>query len=166
MRHTHAGFLLIEVMLVIALIIVIISLAMPQMSFLKKQITTSEIDKFASLCLSLRQCALVTGKDQELRFDVNKGTYSAHGQTHALASGVSFGFLKGMKGPPSKPDRALTQPVTFVDGKIVFFAQGSMSSGAVYFVDAAHTFCYALTSGSAQMPLMKKYEYQQRWIQQ
>lgn len=163
MRH-NAGFLLIEVVLVVALILIIVTLAMPQMSFLTKQIVHSEIEKLASVCFFLRQCALVTNQEQTLMFNHHKGTYSSGEYTYSLAAGVRFGFLPNSYGPPSNPQHLISQAVTFKNGKITFYADGTISSGTVYMIDAKDTYFYALTTPSAQMPCIRKYEYEQRWV--
>jgi Tfp pilus assembly protein FimT len=162
----NAGFLLIEVVVVIALVIIIVTLAMPQMSFLNKQIIRSEIEKLASVCLFLRQSALVTHRDQTLVFNQMHSSYSSEQASYTLASGVKFGFLHNSYGPPSNPSNLINQAVTFKREKIVFYADGTISSGTIYLIDATQNYFYALTTPSGQLPCIRKYEYQhsgQRW---
>jgi type II secretory pathway pseudopilin PulG len=163
MRHSR-GFLLIELMLVVALIIIIVTLAMPQMSFLTKQLVHSEIEKLATVCYFLRQSALVKHQDQTLVFNQQNGTYSSGDNTYTLAKGVRFGFLPDTYGPPSSPIHRIAKAVTFDKGKITFYADGSISSGTVYLIDSNNNYFYALTTPSAQMAYVRKYEYQQRWV--
>lgn len=163
MRH-GAGFSLIELVLVIALIIIIVTLAMPQMSFLNKQIVASEVEKLATVCLYLRQLALVTQRNQTLMIDQLTNTYRSEECTYALSSGVRFGFLPNTYGPPSNPQSLIVKGVTFSNEKIVFHADGSISSGTLYLVDSLATYFYALTTPSGQAPCIRQYEYQQRWV--
>lgn len=164
-RQCTRGFLLIEVAVVVALVIVVIMLAVPHMSFLKKQIVYSEVEKLATVCLFLRQQALVTQHEQTLLFDQNNHTYASQDCIYRLCSGVRFGFLPKMYGPPSSPKSLIHQAITFHNQKISFYADGTMSSGTIYIVDAAGASCYAVTIPTGQVPFIRKYEYQQGWIQ-
>lgn len=168
MRHNNYvtnGFLLVEISIVLSLLIIVIMLAMPHMSFLKKQIVYSEIEKIATVCLFLRQQALVTHQEQQLLFDQKSGNYSSNNCIYSLAPGIRFGVLSRLYGPPSNPTSLIEQPITFHNKKILFHPDGTISSGTIYLVDTSQNCCYALTIPSAQIPFIRKYEYQQQWVQ-
>ncbi len=163
MQHKE-GYLLLEVLIVVSLLVAIVMLALPQMKFLNKQLVFSEVHKIASICLFLRQLALVTHQNQELLFNSSTGVYHSANRTYSFASGIRLGFLPNMQGPPSKPHHTINQAITFKNNKISFFADGTISSGALYLVDSSGTYCYALTTPSAQAPFIRIYEYiQQGW---
>lgn len=160
----NAGFLLVEVALVLALILVIITLATPQFLFLKRQIVHSEIKKLIAECLYQRMCAMATHQELVVQFDPVKSRYGTKERMQSLASGVKFGFLPALLGPPSQPTRPIDKAISFVNNRINFYADGSMSSGTVYFLDRDNSSCYALTIPSGQAPYIRHYEYQNRWV--
>lgn len=58
MIHTKSGFTLIELMIVIALFLLIVTLGMIQFSFLDNTIVHAEVDKLAATCSYLQQKAI------------------------------------------------------------------------------------------------------------
>ena len=105
-----------------------------------------------------------TGKVVYVGIDVHKKTYTCNGQDFSVCPGIEFGILPFTQGPPSKPQTLITQPISFKDQKITFFPDGTMNSGTLYCTDVSKNFCYALTIPSAQVPVMRVYELQDKWV--
>ncbi len=158
------GFFLMEFLIVITLIMVIIGLALPSLSFLNNTVLKSEVEKLAMVCYYLRQYALATHKEQKLTFNQARQSYTVDSSTYSLSNNIRFGFLPECYGPPSQPLHKINQAITFVHDKIQFFPDGSMSSGTIYLIDATKQYAYAITIPSAQLPYIRKYEYQNRWV--
>ncbi len=158
-----AGFLLLEVALVLALILIVVTLATPQFIFLKRQIARTEVQKLIAECFYLRNCAMATHQDLTLTFDCAQGCYATKYKNQKLTQGLHFGFLPTLHGPPSNPTRLIEKAITFVNNTITFYADGTISSGTIYFLDAENSRCSALTIPSGQVPFIRHYEYQDRW---
>lgn len=159
-----SGFLLLEVALVLGLILIVITLATPQFRFLKKQALRSEVQKLMAECFYLRSCALATHQDLVLTCNPRENSYKTKNKTSYLEQGIRFGFLPSLKGPPSNPKQFLTQAITFLNNTIKFHADGTMSSGTVYFLDSENSFCGALTIPSGQLPFIRQYEFHDHWV--
>jgi len=159
-----AGFLVVEVALVLALILVIITLATPQFLFLKRQMVHSEIQKLIAEFFYHRAYAMATHQDLMLTVDPGRGTYGTQERMLSLASGVQFGFLPQLLGPPSQPTRLIDKAVSFLHNRINFYADGTMSSGTIYLLDSQNRRCYAVTIPAGQAPFIRSYEYQDRWV--
>lgn len=159
-----AGFLLVEVALVLALILVIITLATPQFLFLQKQIVQSEMQKLIAEFFYHRAYAMATHQDLMITVDPVQGTYGTKERMQSLGHGVQFGFLHQLLGPPSQPTRLIDKAITFLNNRINFYADGTMSSGTIYMLDSQKRRCYAITIPAGQAPFIRSYEYQDRWV--
>ena len=159
------GFSLIEMMIVIALIMLIASMAMINTHYLNKTVVHTEIDLLYNTCCYLQHMAMATNQEQELRFDIEKQSYNFEGQEYILPAIARFGILAHVKGPPSSPQHFLSTPVTFSHQKIIFHPDGIISSGIVYMIDAHNNDIYALSSGIANVSFLRKYRYDGKWHQ-
>lgn len=158
------GFFFMEFLVVLALIIIIIALAIPNLSLLTHAVLKSEVDKLTLFCYYLRQCALATNTEQKLIFNKINNSYTIQTVTHSFSKALQFGFLPNCYGPPSQPLYKINYPITFPHDMIRFFPDGSMSSGTIYLIDATKQNGYAITIPSAQFPHIRKYVYQDRWV--
>jgi len=158
-----SGFTLIELMISLALCALVVSLTIVNVGFLNRGLVRSEVDKLYAACMYLQQCALTTGQEHELSFDQNKNSYNFAGKTEKLRNPVVFGFIPGVKGPPSSPSKKIKKPITFKGKKIVFSPMGTISSGTVYLADGDKKILYALSNGIAHISHLRKYSYTSKW---
>ncbi len=162
-KSSNWGFSLIEVMIVLALIALIMALVGANYSFLNRILVRSEVEKLCVICRYLQNGAVVKNTQQALAFDAANNTYAYNNQHHKLSAQVTFGFLPGTKGPPSSPQAAIKNPITFPKGKITFHPDGIISSGTVYLIDSSQQFMYALSSPISQVSYLRKYQYNKGW---
>lgn len=160
----YAGFLLIEVALVLMLILISITLALPQFTCLKRSMVHCEIKKLIAECFYQRLCAIASHKELSIQFDCVQNCYTTSTKK-TFFQAVRMESLPGLKGPPSQPKKAIDNPITFNNSKIVFYPDGTMSSGTIYFVDTSKTSCYALTIATGQAPFLRHYEFASSWVQ-
>jgi prepilin-type N-terminal cleavage/methylation domain-containing protein len=158
------GYTLIEMALVLALLAFLMMLVLPQSKFSRNMNVRAELETMHTLITSLHYRALATAQDQELFLDPEHHCYSYNKTIHALGSGVTFGFLPGTQGPPSKPLHPVTQPLSFVHQKIICSAQGTLSSGVLYLTDAHKECMYALTIPVGEVAGIKKYRFDNQWV--
>lgn len=161
--NSNSGFSLIEMMVVIALIMLIVNLAHINTNYLQKAVVHTELDVLYNTCCYLQHVAMATNQKQELLFDVVGQSYMHGEQKHALPHVVQFGILPNVKGPPSLPMHFLTMPITFSHQKIIFYPDGIISAGIIYFIDENQQDIYALSSGIAHTSFLRKYRYDGKW---
>lgn len=153
------GFLLIELIVVMSLILLISTLAIPSVWFLKRQAVCSEIEKLHLAFSYMQQLSQVNGTDSYLNFDIKNNCYSFDNHLTKLSQGVEFGFINGAKGPPSSPSKIINSPITFTNNKVTFYANGQIQPGTAYLVDSKRQFMYALSVPISQISFIRKYSY-------
>lgn len=163
-NNLSIGYSLIEVIITMALFVLITYLLVANVSFLHRSIVRSEADKLYMICRYLQRCAMAANKKQELIFNEAKQEYKFNSVVYRLPSKVKFGFLVGIKGPPSSPKRLISKPITFKSNTIVFYPDGIISSGAVYLTDYDREYLYSISSSVAQVSYIRKYTYNNKWI--
>lgn len=159
----HPGFLVFQAGIFLCLLLAILSIAVPRFIFLQRRAPYYEAQKFRQFCWYVRQNALATGKDCVVSIDSKTGAYSYAGRCEKFSSGVTFGTIPGVLGPPSNPTRPLVKPVTFKNETITLYADGIVESGTVYITDSDHTVLYAVSSGVGHTSLLRLYKYQGSW---
>ena len=158
------GITLLELIIALALILCIATTMFYYGSIAKRLFVRAEIEKLYALSLYVQRRAQIENVEHALFFDDSNQSYRAVGQSEKLADGVIFGFYAGVQGPPSQPTALIKKPITFVDKKIIFYPDGTISSGTVYITDEARSCLYALTSGIAQVAHLRRYRYEsEKW---
>jgi prepilin-type N-terminal cleavage/methylation domain-containing protein len=159
-QERATGFSLIELMIVIAIAMMLISLTTINARFLNRAVIISEINLLHAACSYLQQTAMATNQAQELIVDVAANSYSMNGQIHKLPAQIKFGIIEA-KGPPSSPHTILHEPITFANNTITFSSDGIISSGTLYLTDS-HVL-YALSSAVGHVSFLRKYRYDGKW---
>ncbi len=70
-----SGFMLFELIICLAIVVIIIGLAAGNLSFLNRHLVATETEKLYAACLYMQRLAMVKGKEQELLFDAKAQTY-------------------------------------------------------------------------------------------
>ncbi len=153
------GFTLVELSVVLALCMLVGTLAMINFSWLDRVAVRTELDTLYATCHYLQQRARATNTPQELLFNPGTNSYSYSTAQFSLPHTVQFGVLPGIMGPPATPTHAITQPITFVGNKILFYPEGIIQAGAIYLKDTKNRVQYALSSGVSTVSYLRKYQY-------
>lgn len=157
------GFTLIEIIIVLALISIIVCLSMINIQSFNGLTVRIEIEKLYATCFYLQQKALSSQTKQVLKFDLHKGAYTYDNHYEELSSKVIYGFIDGVKGPPSSPQEVIGKKSSFDNDQIVFYPDGIIQSGALYLTDVNKKTLYALTSGVGKISFLRKYRYDGSW---
>lgn len=159
----NKGFSLIELLVVLCVVAVLVSLSVINMRYLNRAAITTNIDVLYNACYCLQKTAMATNTIQMLTLDGMHHYYECNGAKHALPSMMRFGILPHVKGPPSAPLSFLSSAITFVDRKIRFYPDGTMSAGIIYITDVDKSMIYALSCGVSSVSVLRKYRYDGKW---
>lgn len=162
MKH-NKGFTLIEIVIVLALVSIIVSLSMLNVQSFNTLTVRIEIEKLYATCFYLQQKALSSQTKQILKFDLHKGAYIYDNHYEQLSPRVIYGFIDGVKGPPSSPQELISKKSSFDNDQIVFYPDGVIQAGALYLTDVNKKTLYALTSGVGHISFLRKYRYDGSW---
>jgi Tfp pilus assembly protein FimT len=169
------AFSLIETVLIVSIIVILLFISLPKLSFVNRFVLQNETEKLFSVFSFLQQRAIASNREQLLFFDINHNAYSYAGKSdkkivYALPDVIKFGFLQDVQGPPSKPSKKINTAITFKKDKsdtrvVQFFSDGTISSGTIYLVDNNQTYLYAVTIAVSQVSFMRLYRYDSgRWV--
>lgn len=159
-----SGFTLIELIIAITLISIIATLTLMNASFVHRFAVRSEVEKFASTCRYLQQLAMSTNREQHLTFDLQNNSYAYNGTVVKLSSRVQFGIgNRPISGPPSAPTKPITHAITYAQQAIVFYPDGIIQSGIVYFSDTSSKYVYAVSTPVSQISFVRTYVYDGTW---
>ncbi len=122
-----------------------------------------ELNTLALAISYMRQTSITSHDKQQIIFDLNNHSYSYCGIKHPLRNNVQFGYISGIKGPPSSPIHELKSAVTFPHKSLVVTHLGVSSSGTIYLTDKAHTCTYALSVPVGCSEVLKKYRWENGW---
>lgn len=121
-----------------------------------------EIDRLYAAMLFMQRKAIIEQKPCMLVFNRIKQGYVAD-VFHSFSSGVRFGAAQGVCGPPSKPDKAIKDPVVWPGGVVTFYPDGTIAAGAVYLTDASGRCTYAITCDASETSHVRRYRYDAKW---
>ncbi|MGE0206388.1 MAG: Tfp pilus assembly protein FimT/FimU [Candidatus Babeliales bacterium] len=165
MRSQEQGSLLLNIALVLSILLVLMSIAIPRLPFMQRMVLRLELEKMHSFFHYMQQRALALHEDLTITFDPIHNRYYADTYKESLAPGVQFGVLLGSSGPPSKPSGQILSPITFKNNKAVFYKDGTIAAGTVYITDHSKHYLYALSSPVSQISYLRMYSYaRNRWI--
>lgn len=159
MLHKQRGSLIINLGIALALILFLLSMSLPSISFMRRFLLHTELEKLYNIFYYLQQRAIATNQDHLLHFDIQNNRFYTDILSEQLPSGLRFDFLPGAHGPPSSPTKPITSPITFKKNRVVFYADGTITAGTIYLVDHDHNSMYALTSPISQISFVRIYHY-------
>jgi len=168
------GFSLIELLVTMAIMVIIVSIAIPRVIPLQKYYIIHELEKLTVTFKYLQQKALASNNTQILTFDVKNQSYTfpAPGgklSTYKLPNGILFGTLKNILGPPAKPTHTIQDVITFKKDQkdhdspvfqATFFTNGQISPGAAYLIDSDEKVMGAFTCAVSQVSYIRVYVYE------
>jgi type II secretory pathway pseudopilin PulG len=164
MNKKSQGYLLIEVCICIVLILILSTIAVPSLRFLNQQILNSDLEKLNMTFAFMQQDAVSSNKNETLIFNDNK-SYSFLNYKEKLSNNIEFGLLPKIKGPPSSPNKVVTNPISFTNNKVIFYSNGQIQPGTVYLTDKFKEYQYALTVPISQVSFIRKYKNENgKWI--
>lgn len=165
MKNLSPAFTLIEISIVLALLMLIMTISLPGIWFLKQQTVACELEKLNMAFAYLQQAAITSNKNLNLKFDLSTNSYSYENYHEKLSKKIIFGTISGVKGSPSTITQTISNPITFTNNQVTFYANGKIQPGSVYLVDSAKQFMFALTIPVSQVSFIRKYKYQDnKWI--
>lgn len=157
------GYFLIEISICLVLIIIISSLALPNLNFLNQELIVTELEKLHMTFTYLQQVAVSSNKKQELKIFPPKA-YSYGDHTEQLSSNIEFGLNGHTQGPPSSQDKEVNS-VTFKNSAVNFYPDGKIQPGTIYLTDRSKTYLYALTVPVGQISFIRKYKNKNgKWV--
>jgi type II secretory pathway pseudopilin PulG len=137
----RSGFLLIELVIVLALVTVLLALTVPVAR------------------------SWLSGREQRITFQLADNSYSINGKKYELMRSIQFGALSAVLGPPAQPKQIIVKPCSFADNAIKCYPNGTISSGTVYLKDTENYAMAALTVPVGSFPALREYMYKNKWIQ-
>lgn len=166
MTHQRSGSLIINVCIALALILVVMNISVQHSFVLHRYLVRTELEKMYALFFFLQQRAIATNQQQELCINIETHSFTYADRSDSLASGVIFGYLPHTSGPPSKPNQLITAPITFANNCVIFYPDGTVQAGTIYFTDERATMMYAVTTPVATVSYLRKYRYEDDgWVQ-
>jgi len=168
------SFSLIELLVTMAIMVILVSIAIPRILPLNKYYLIHELEKLTVTFKYLQQKAIASNIAQVVTFDIKNQSYTfpAPGgmvTTYKLPNGILFGTLKNILGPPAKPTHLITDPITFKKDhkkdalpvfQATFFTNGQISSGAAYLIDCDEKVMGAFTCAVSQVSYIRVYVYE------
>lgn len=154
-----SGFLLFELMLVVALVGILAMLGISSFEYLQHILVHNDAERLYSFILAERAQAMAKGKQQELRVDVAKNILIGAGMYGILSNGVIFGAPNKTFGPPSQPSEHIKNPCTFVNNTLILESNGTINAGSLYLTNSKKSCCYALTVPTGSYPFLRLYKW-------
>ena len=147
-----------ELVVVVTLCALLCSMGLYVHTLLK---TTSRKADLALLRLALRSMAYKAVATAQTCIARCVGTHALmfDGREYTYSDNLVLGVLPGIYGPPSHPQRLVTQPVTYQNSAIICYPEGTIQPGTLYFTDAARTQQYALTTPVSAFSYIRLYDY-------
>lgn len=164
MNVKEQGFLLLELSIVLALIVLIAGLSISLLSTTDNLYVRLEIEKLYTYALYLQRTALINKEEQKLIFNIEHNSYLAGNREHSLYKKIRFGFIEGAYGPPYAQTDLLQKPISFKNNTIIFYPDGTISSGVVYLTNIDKSIGYALSSGVSAISYLRCYKYDKKWV--
>ena len=159
--RTNAGFMLLELCIVVALFILIGACTISSFNGAQAIVTRVQTLLLQSTIRQAQWHAISSGKQQQVTFDVENNSYTYNKHMYQLPKPLLFGAPKLAKGPPAHPTHAITHPVTFVNNQAICFATGAVSAGTVYITNGSVSF--ALSNAVSFFSSLRLYRYKNGW---
>lgn len=157
---TKSGSILVELMLAVAIIGLLATIAMPSFKFLNKLALGNEAERLYSTFVLMQRKAMLQGNKLDLKFE--EEGYIFDNRKNRLASNIKFGYLPDVKGPPATPTQVIKAAITFKNKKAIFYADSKISPGTVYLIDEKYKLMYAVTVPVSEVSYIRRYQYKDK----
>ncbi|MFA5075323.1 MAG: hypothetical protein WC436_04440 [Candidatus Babeliales bacterium] len=164
------SFSIIEFIVCFSIILILLVISVPKFFMFNKFILINQADKLFSTFSFLQQKAIASNLTQNLKLNLKENSYCYDNKIFKLVDNVKFGFLSGVKGPPSNPIKNIDSAISFekindFEYNVIFYSDGKIKPGTLYLVDKDHKFMAALTCPISQVSFIRKYKYDNnKWI--
>ncbi|MBA3954817.1 hypothetical protein H0X48_05865 [Candidatus Dependentiae bacterium] len=164
MKTNVYGISLLEVTLSVSVLLLIVSLSMPLFVMHNRLFVKAELENIYGLMLYLQRKASVEQQIQTLILDVKKSSYRAHGEYTKLARDVVFAQPAFITDKNTQ-FKGFAKSSTFKNNTVVFYPDGTITSGSLFLTDSKHSCAYALTCGVGKVGFIRKYRYSgNKWV--
>lgn len=157
--NLSTGFFILEISVAIFVIMLLVVMVWPFLWFRDQLGAQHDMQVLYNSVMYLHQRAKSNFKLKSLEFDQKNRSFKYNNQSHTLSSGVEFGSIPDIKGPPSSPKKQIDNPITFEGNKILFYPDGAISAGTVYLVDKKKHQIFALSISVSYISFIRKYKY-------
>lgn len=162
--NNRGGYTLIEVSITLAALLVMFTFCI---NLALRSAKTELLDALQLLqieLICLQQQAIACNATYRIKFLPELNAYqiiqSERIIQHKLPRSTVFGFISGIKGPPSKPETLIKQPIKFENPyplAAIIQPHGRISSGTVYLMHTSGTLMGALTITPHQVAHIRVY---------
>lgn len=163
MQYRQTGFVMYELMLAITLLVFIVSLQVPLVTFWQETTAWFETMRLAQAIRSTSMYAVATGINQMITIDTDLNTYQGPLDGHKLTENIHFQAPTEALGPPSSPYSPITKPITFINNQIHLFSSGIISGGSIYLKHKSAQTGYAICNGINLISRLRIYHFNQTW---
>ena len=153
------GYSLLELLITLSLVLLLGVLVSSGVRLRDSLLVRAEADLLYTTCRYLQYAARCANSTKELVFDAKAHSYSVDGKVYQLPQQVRVSSAFQAKGPPSDPQRVITDPVTFKKHTLCFFPDGTVQAGSVYLTDCNQSCLYALTVSVGDLSIVRLYRY-------
>lgn len=153
------GYFLIEILIVLAIISLLASIAIPSLNFLDRQLISSDLEKLNLAFYYMQQSAIASNRNLYLKFEDLK-SYSYDNYKEYLSKNVEFGNVNELKGPPSTQEKFNNKSINFVNNRATFYSNGKIQPGSIYLTNKNKEYQYALTTPISQVSYIRKYKFE------
>jgi hypothetical protein len=159
------GSSLVELSCIIAIITVLALLVIRLSLSLDGFFIRGELQRLTSMVHYARQKALLSGKAQEITFNVHTNSYTLEGTKYPFSPTICIGIPTTIVGPPSKPETPIKRAITFPEGKMICYPNGNVSAGILYLTHEKTKTYYAFSVAVTHLMYVRLYKYTQgKWI--
>lgn len=145
--------------MVVAIMLFMGGLLSVNYSFLYKIITRQELNRLALVTKQMQQDARIQAKPMVMNIYAQEHAYEYNGEMHQFPKQVKFGLLSNIRGSPGQPHKLITDPISFVQKKIIIHPSGTAQGGTLYLTDDTQSIQYALTLAVAPHAFSRMYVF-------
>ncbi len=155
---------MLELVVVITVSMILLFLGFQFSSAVQRIAARAELALLAVTICTEQQTALLTDTQRVITFDAHGLGYATQTRSHTFQRGIVLGVPPRGVGSPSDPHKEITNPVTFIDNKLVCYPHGTVQAGTVYLAAPAYNQYYALTSAVSRYSFLRLYQHRLTWI--
>ncbi len=133
MKHSNAGYTLVEIVIVLSITAILTSLAVSNFNeqIPHRQLREASLELVGQLRLA-RQKAISKGADETISFNAGQKQYG----TQTLPSHVRFGIASNVTKAPDEDEDLLINGISFAGDSATFRADGTGKLGTIYLTNS------------------------------